>query len=308
MAVTNVTRAAAGVFRQVRKTPRHMRLPAFRSVTPGQPTSIIMPLGVTYHRIFIRFLIAGVEASEAQARAQVANIKATIDGDAKIDASADELLTVFNHWNAQRNGANFKNGTLTIHLARPWEQEIVAQDGPAWGCAVEGPGAIRTFNFGLILAVGATIDSYEAWAEVTEATPLGRHFCLRRVSGQFLAAGDLILSDWPSLSPEISWYATHFNKSGGAGNLISDIGLKIDTNDEVEFGSYAIIQSLFSAYGLQQQAGWVHLPFARRGRPMEALPVVFQDARLTLRATAALGSYSLLIETQEGVDNQPHAP
>ena len=69
--ITNVSRSAAGVFRQVRRTPRHMRLPPFRQVPATQPSSIIVPLGVTYHRIFFRFTIAGVEATEAQIKTQI---------------------------------------------------------------------------------------------------------------------------------------------------------------------------------------------------------------------------------------------
>lgn len=300
---TTLNRQAAGAFADARRYPRTIRLPAFRAVTAGSPTSIVMPLGVTYQSISIRATVAGVPASLALIKSDLAKIKATIDGDSKIDASANEYLAVNNFWNAVKSGVtNVIDGVLRIDLARPWDQEIVAQDGPAWGCAVGVVGGVKVFNLDLTTIPGSTIDGFEAYAEVTPPEPLGRHWCMRRVTDSMLVAGDKVVSDWPNIGPDVAWYALHIDKTGGTGNLVTEVQLKVDQSDEIERGVYGYLQSQFVRYGCQQQTGFVHIPFARRGRPNEGLPAIFNDGRLTIKTSASLGNFNVLIESLEGTD------
>lgn len=296
------SRLAAGTFDVLRRTPRMMNLPAFRAVAPTFPSVISMPLGLTYESLFFRFTIATVPASLAQIQNQVSKIRLVIDGDAKIDASGAELIALFNFWNSRYGKTAVVDGVLRIDLSRPWEQEISAQDGPGWGCAVGVPGGVGSFTCEVTLASGATIDAIEGRAEYTAPTPLGRHFVLRRMPDSLLSAGDKVMSDWPKLDIDIAWYALHIDKSAGTGNLITEVALKVDQRDEIERCKYGFIQSEFERYGCTQQTGFTHIPFARRGRPLEALPAVFQDCRLTIAASASLGNFNLLVESLEGTD------
>jgi hypothetical protein len=298
---------APGIYDALRNFPRTIRLPSFRSVTAGSPSAIVMPLGVTYESINLRFTIAGVPATAAEIANQVTKVKATIDGDSKIDASATELLAILNFWNSRYGMTNVIEGVLRVGLSRPFDQEIDAQDGPAWGCAVGVPGGVNSFNLEVTLGAGATIDGIEGFAEVTRPTPLGRHLVIRRISDNQAAAGDRVMADWPRLDTDVAWYAIHIDKAGGTGNPIREVQLKIDQKDEIERCAYGHIRSTFQRYGLTQQTGFTHIPFARRGRPLEALPAVFQDGRLTLGTAAALGNFNLLIESLEGIDPAPGA-
>ena len=299
----SATRLAAGTFAQLRRTPRTIRMPAFRSLAPTVPTEIVCPLGVTYQALEFRFTIAGAAASEAQILAQVDEFKCTIDGDTKLQLSAAEIAAIQNCWAQRWNGqTNSIGGVFVINLSRPFDQEIEAQDGPAWGCAVGVEGGVGTFTLSVRTIAGATIDGVECFAEVTPPTPLGRHLVYRSIGGQFTSAGDLIISDWPRLDLDVQMYALHLQKSGGVGNLITEVQFKVDQVDEIERCRYEYIQAQFRRYGLVQQAGWVHIPFARRGRPLEGMPAVWQDGRLTLAASASLGNYKLIMEQLEGVD------
>jgi len=302
-----IDRSAAQLFRTVRRYPRTLQLPAFRSVVAGQPSAILLPLGLTLQSVSLRFTIAGVPATEAQIKAQVSKIKFIFDGDPYIDVSATEYLAIANHWNFRYGLTNVVDGVLTISPSRPWDQEISAQDGPAWGLATNIGGGVRTANLEITLAGGATIDLIDPWAEVTEAEPMGRHYTIRRVSSTFAAAGDVIFSDWPVTGPDVSAYALHIDKSGGTGNLITDLRFTVDQAEEIQRCKYGIIQAQFQRYGCVQQTGFTHIPFARRGRPMEGLPMIFQDARLLLATSAALNNTNLLIEGVEGVDPAPAA-
>lgn len=302
-----ITRAAAQIYRDVRVFPRNLRLPTFRGIAANSIASVIMPLGVTYQSIQLRFTIAGVPATEAQIKAQVTKIKGTIDGDPKFDASSTELLALMNFWNGAKSGiTNVIDGVMTLHLSRPWEQEIVAQDGPGYGCATGVPGGVNSFQLEVTLDAGATIDNIEGFAEVTNAEPLGRHWTLRRIVDNQAASGDKVLSDW-NPGVDYSIYAMHVDQTGGTGNTITDIALAVDQVEEIQKAKYGVIKAQFQRTGQQQQTGFTHIPFNRRGRPLEGLPMVFQDMRLTLTTSAAMNNFNVLLEQLEGVDPAPLA-
>lgn len=300
--MASVVRAAARMFREFRQYPRTLRLPSFRGVAASAISSVIMVLGVTYESIGLRFTIAGVPATAAEIAAQVTKVKAVIDGDPKIDASSTELLAVFNFWNTRFGLTNVQDGILRLELSRPWEQEIDAQDGPGWGAATGVPGGINTFNLEVTLSGAATIDAIEGFAEVSDATPLGRHWTLRRIVDNQAAAGDKVISDW-NAREDYAIYAFHVDETGGTGNTIREVQLTVDQAEEIQRCAYGHIQSRFRRYGCVQQTGFTHIPFNLRGRPLEGLPMVFQDMRLTLGCpAAAMGNFNLLMEQVEGVD------
>lgn len=299
-------RAAAPVFRAVRRYPRTIRLPAFRgSYAVNQRINILMPLGVTYEAINFRATIAGVAVTEAQWKAQVVNARAIIDGDDKLsDASITELIAVQQFWNKRYGLDNVNDGVFRLDLSRPWEQEIDAQDGPAWGCAMNVPGGVGNFTWEFQFAgAGVTIDAIEAWAEVTDAAPLGRHWCLRRYPDSQAAAGEKVFSDFNQNATH-AIYAIHIDKAstpeGGA--PITDIKLKVDQVDEIEKIPAGALENIQRRYGLIKQTGFTQLAFAKRGRPLEAFPLVAQDMRLSLFTGAALNNYNILCEQLEGVE------
>lgn len=298
-------RAAAPVFQAVRRYLREMLLPSFRgSYSASQRVNVIMPLGVTYFALMLRFTIAGVAATEAQIKAQINRIRCIIDGDTKIDASPTELLAIFNFWNARHGLTNVVDGVFRLELGRPWDQETDAQDGPAWGCATNVAGGVSNFTLEIEWAgSGVTIDNVDGWAEVGPATPLGRHFCLRRYPDSQAASGDKVFSDF-TMQPEASMYALHIDKGSVPEALapISHLKLVVDQVTEMDLINTGALDSLHRKYGLTKQTGYTHLAFARRGRPLEALPLVAQDMRLTIRSTTALSNFNILCEQQEGVD------
>lgn len=303
--MATVVRTVAKMFREIRQYPRTLRLPSFRGVAAGAISSVIMVLGVTYESIGLRFTIAGVPATEAEIKAQVTKLKAVIDGETKLDASSTEYLAIANFWNTRFGLGNVTDGILRLELSRPWEQEIDAQDGPGWGCATGVAGGINTFNFEVTLAGGATIDAIEGFAEVSNATPLGRHWTLKRTVDNQAAAGDKVISDW-NAREDYAVFAFHIDKTGGTGNTIREIQLTVDQSEEIQRCAYGHIQSRFRRYGCVQQTGFTHIPFNLRGRPLEGLPMAFQDMRLTLGCpTAAMNNFNLLIEQLEGVDPKP---
>lgn len=302
--MASAARAAAPVFRAVRRYPRVIRIPSFRgSYTTGQRINTIMPLGVTYLALMLRFTIAGAAATSAQILAQVLRIRCIVDGDTKIDASPSELLAIFNAWNSRYGLTNVNDGVFRIEYTRPWDQEINAQDGPAWGMATNVPGGVSNFTVEIEFTGALTIDNVDAWAEVTDAEPLGRHLTIRRYVDNQAASGDKVFSDF-NQDPTWSIYCLHIDKAsvpeGGA--PITDVALFVDQVGEIEKIKTGALENVYRRYGITKQVGYTHLPFARRGRPMETFPLVAQDMRLTLTTGSALNNYNILSEQLEGVD------
>lgn len=299
------TRAAAAVFRSVRRYPRTIRLPVLRgNYTASQRLNVLMPLGLTYLCVLIRATIAGVAATEAQIKAQIARIRCIVDGDIKIDASPTELLAIFNFWNSRYGLTNVNDGVMRLEYTRPWEQEISAQDGPGWGMATNVLGGVGNFTFEIEMAgSGVTIDNIDLFAEVSDAEPLGRHLCIRRYSDNQAASGDKVFSDF-NMIVENAILALHINKASvpEVSAPISHLQLIVDQVAEVEKINTGALENLYRRYGLTKQTGYTHLPFDRRGRPMEGFPMVAQDARLILTTTAALTNFDILSEQLEGVD------
>lgn len=287
-------RAAAQLYQTTRQTPKVVLLPSLRGVGAGLTASAVLPVGLTYHAIQLRCTIAGVEATPAQIVAQLARVKFTLDGDPKIDASGAELAMVTRFWLTRAGVDPINAGILTVWFARPATQEIDGQDGPAWGTADR-----NSFNLDVTLAGGATIDNVEVRGWVTKPEPLGRHVCIRRLTDSMMAAGDKVLSDFQNPNLEHQLIAMHIDKTGGQGGLITAINLKADQVDEWD-GPYAYIQNLLTTYELTQQTGWTHLPFAMRGRPLDALPMVMNDLRLRITCSAQLNNFNLLQERIEG--------
>jgi hypothetical protein len=288
-------RAAAALYQQVRVTPKIIQLPSLRGIGAGLTATALLPTGITYHAIQLRCTIAGVEATPAEIIAQVEDVKLTLNGDAKIDASAAEIAALHRFWRTKNSLDPIANGILTVWLARPELQEIDGQDGPAWGTLDQ-----NSFNLDVKLAAGATIDAIEPRGWVSKGEPLGRHITIRRLTDFMAGAGDKVLSDFQNPNAEYQMLAIHIDRSGGAGNLITSLNLKADQVDEWD-GPYGFIQNLLGVYGFNQQSGWTHLPFAMRGRPLDSLPMVMNDLRLRLTCSGALNNFNVLQERIEGI-------
>jgi len=287
--MASIERQAATIYREVRQTPRLLRLPSFRAVAAGAVSAILLPLGHTYHQLQLLMTIAGVAATPAQIIAQVAWIRLTIDGDLKIQITGAEAAYLANLYATRNSAAVIQNGILPLFLARPWESEIDAIDGPAYG--TEG---IDSAQLEVELTGAATINAIVARGLVTKGTPMGRHLCIRRHVDNHGAAGDKEISDF-SKRIDIQMYGLHI-----ATGLITAVELRAD--DVVEWeGAPAFHFSTLRAQGINPDpANWWSLLFNFRGRPLDGLPMVMQDLRLRLTTSGALNNFVMLREQIEG--------
>jgi len=256
---------------------------------------------VTYHRLYLRFTLAGTAVAVADAIDHITNIRAVIDGDAKIDTDLETLVRSQDIENGRNVSTCYADGILCIHLAQPWAMERDAQDGPAWGMAVGGPNGVRNATLSVTTNDIATCDLVEAWAETGPATYLGRHFRQYHITGNQAGAGDLTIDQWPVKDPtaviQSILVKTHH---------ITKVALSVDKGDEIAKATpRTVLDQMSRQWGKVPHADWTYIPFDVRGRPKDGLPVIFQNGKLVLTTDAALGNYDIILNVLEGVDPAP---
>lgn len=279
----------------VRRTPRNKRFKAFPTVANGSESQVQIPLGITLESVHFRFRKgvpgAYVDATEAEVKAEVANIRCTFDGIDFIDNSAREIAGWQDFEKAAMAIKSINNGTLCVDLSRPRAQEIQAQDGPAYGTST---GTVGNATISYTLTAASTITLVEATYEETKVTDLGRYL---RVYNKLvdLAAGDNVIDTFPFGDPTTLIRGIHLYTT-----VVDKIGWKADSYQDIEIMDYSMFMSHYIRHGLVPQTGFTHIPFDRRGRPYEGLPVTFQNGELYLHTTGAAAGTRLVMVTEEG--------
>ena len=249
-----------------------------------------IPVGPTYLSQQYLFTIAGGLATAAQISAQVALVRFLVDAEAKIELTGAELVALAEFYRPNCVG----NGIVPMIFARPWQEIIENQDGPAYGTV-----GIDTVTVEVIFAAsGVTIDRAQLWSETIDAEPLGAHLVTVKQNYQFASTGTQEITDLPR-NPNYRLYALHITPPTGATAVLTNVELVADNVREI-FGSPS---QLHMRYRLQAnprvpQATWpLQLDFAHRGRHLDSLPLVMQDLRLRLTwGTAAPTSFNIIME------------
>lgn len=280
----------------IRRFPRTKRFKAFPSVANGADSQIQLPLGTTLESIHLRFRKGTpgnyTNASESDIATEVANIKITVDGIDYIDNKAEEIIAWQDFEKAAMAVLSVNDGVLCVDLSHPKAQEIRAQDGPAYGTATSSVGQ-ATLSYQL--TAGSTITLVEGTYEETSVTTMGRY--LRTYTKLFdLVSGDNVIDTFPFGDATTLIRGIHVKTT-----VIDKLGWKADSNQDIEIQDYSMFKSHYIRYGLVPKTGWTHIPFDRRGRPLEGCPVTFQNGELYLHTTGAAAGSRLIIVTEEGL-------
>lgn len=280
---------ASRTYREIRQTPRFIKMPRFNGVAANSTTNALLPVGNTYLKLWLFFSIATVAATEAQIIAQVTNIELTLDNEQKIQLTGTEADMLANYYGSDNALAAVGSGFLPIFFHRPWQRTLAGEDGPAWGTQ-----DVQSFNARVSLGAGATIDLIEATAEQTGPEELGRHLCIRRLALTSAAAGFFVVDNFIKDITH-STLALHIDKA-----TITDIQVKADQVIEMD-GLYGLYKQASNIYGRVPQSAFTHIDFARRNRLQDALPMVMQDLQVRLNFSGAPSNFNVLIERLEGI-------
>ena len=290
--------AATLDYRSIRQFLRMANLKTFPALVANKPSSIELDRGVTYHRIHLHLTVGGVAVSLADVKAY-GSVKLMVDGDAFIDESIDQIIARQDYHNGRGSVLSYdaSSGILTLHLAQPWATETAAQDGPAYGMKVGGPNGVLNATLTFVSSDLSKIDFVEGVYGWDDAAYMGRHFRTYHIIGNQSSAGDLVIDQWPINDPTAVIQAIHLKSTA-----VTNVRLNVDKGDDIEKMALNFLHRSAASLGKIPQTGWSHIAFDNRGRPRDGMPVIFQNGRLVLTTSGALGAYDMVVEVLEGVD------
>lgn len=105
------------------------RLPSFSVVSPGSTAAILIPRGPSYQCLVLRYKRNNVDATEAQVKSDLKQIRLKINGVTRFEVSGKHLVDCLNKY----YGIAFTAGQIVIPLTRPWHKNIGSEDVLGWG-------------------------------------------------------------------------------------------------------------------------------------------------------------------------------
>lgn len=105
------------------------KLPSFSVVSPGSTAAVLIPRGPTYQCIVLSYKRNGVDATEAQVKSDLKQIRLKINGTTRFEVSGKHLVDCLNKY----YGIGFTAGQIVIPLTRPWHKTIEGEENLGWG-------------------------------------------------------------------------------------------------------------------------------------------------------------------------------
>jgi hypothetical protein len=274
-------------------TRRVIEMPTPAGIGAGQTASVSLPLGLTYHSLFIRMNVqaGGVATNVAAADwgTYLENIRVQVNGDTKINIKAVDLAKL-----VQFYGVTLVAGVLPLYFSRPWMRTIGGEEQTSY----KTNGGIASLTIEMEIKAGVTVNSLTVYADQgpgidNEGRPMswGPHLEINKFVHTQGVTGDAEISDIPRSN--YSMLAMHFNT-----DEISDIEVTVDNRKVIET-DLAIRNMLASTIGRVPQTGMTHIDILKENRLIEALPMAVQDFRLKPTFTAT-GNFTIYAESIKG--------
>lgn len=259
---------------------RYERLPTPQGVGPGQTATLNLPLGPTYHRFDLRMnvqksgsehLIGPDEWSD-----YVDDVRVIVDGDTKIEATADYLAK-----RAKFFGKAPTPGNLPVFLDMPWAQTIGGQDQTAYGTA----GGMASFTLEFDIKDNVQVNKARVFAVQSAPRPFGPHLRISRFARSYAVTGVDEISDLPRGGYQLL----------GLDVTSADVDeIEIFANNNRTHVSDPVARDqILIVADRNPQAGMTHLDLMDQGRVNQTLPMALQDFRVRLDFTSQPGAYTI---------------
>jgi len=252
-----------------------------------------IPVGPTYHRMYLLATDGGVALTPAEWLTSVDRIRFVVDGDIKIELTAREAIYRQRLYEESMRGTpgGIVNGILCIDFASEWFAAVQNREASAYGMA-----ASNSFQIEVDFLAANICDSMRLFHERTVGVPLDRHFTLRRNTYDIAGAGVREIIDLPR-SPSAVLGALHIARLDGAAHDITQVELLIDGSRIINLPTNVLLQSdAHLGHQNGNDASILTIDFLRRNRWTDGAPQTYQDMRL--RLTAAAGGYQIGIITE----------
>jgi len=102
---------------------------SFNAVAPGQTATLALPTSQKYHGIQITYKSSGVDATAAQMKADITQVRLKVNGKVQRVFSATQLFVA----NYDNGHTVIYNGKIQIFFAEPQRRTAQGEDALAWG-------------------------------------------------------------------------------------------------------------------------------------------------------------------------------
>jgi hypothetical protein len=240
-----------------------VKLPNLNAVAAGQTATLDVPLGPTYHAIYLIYKESGTLASEVNLKAGLNDYRVKINGKAQRTLSATQSLEI-----NQIYQAPFNAGCLPIFFAEPWRRTGAGEDSLAWGTQ-----DVSTFQIEVDIDAAATAPTIEAYAEISRVRrPLGIISKNRRFTIGVTSTGERQIQNLPKIGT--SYAALHMFETTAAD--ISEVLVEIDQTKVWETPAF-LANAVYDVNEITTQSGIFSTIFDFDRRVSSTLSMVKSD-------------------------------
>ncbi|PIE10513.1 MAG: hypothetical protein CSA72_08380 [Rhodobacterales bacterium] len=263
---------------------RFEKLPTPQGIGAGQTATVNLPLGPTYHRLYIRMADGTGDVAAGSWGDNIGEIRLMVNGDVRIEIDAADLEAM-NKFYGQEADA----GVLPLFLSQPWARTIPGEDNTAYGTAAN----MATFTLEMDLKPGITIGELSVYAIQSEPKAFGPHLRIQRFSDQMAMIGTKEISDLPRGAYNMLGLHITTDKIDGV-EVLAD-NRQVSETDKVARQAHLRLADRLP------QAGFTHLDFIPENRLGEALPMALNDFRVKLDVTAVNQNFKVYAVSVQGV-------
>lgn len=249
------------------------KLPTFSTVGAGQTATLTLPLGPTYRGLVLKYEAGGVNAAEADMKADIKRVALKVNGTERYVATAKQLIDI----QTKFYGNSVVAGMLFFPFTRDWLATIAGQDNLALGT-----NNVASLQLEVDIASGATTPKLTAFADV-EDVPRDFGAMVEGHTYNYYAAGAQVfeISDLPKSLGDI--VGLHINSA-----YIDGVELTIN-NRKVFDADLDVYKAVLKRKPSERvpQADWFHMDPLKLNRMGDVLPMRVQDFRLKVTTSQA---------------------
>ncbi len=255
-------------------------MPNFANVVAGGTANAELPIGLTYDMLGIRIKTAGSNATEAQMKSMIDEVRLSLNGKVIIQASGTELLDIIQYY-----GTVITDGVFPILFERPSMRTPNGEKVVALGTT-----GITSLTLEVDINAGATSPQLELYAQQSAPRETGQYIALRRFAKSASTSGELEISTLPK--GDYGLVALHCTK----GDITK---VEIEANNRIVHQSDAEMRNFTAELRKKSpQSGYTHIDFLQSNMISEVLPLKLEDFRQRL-TLATSGAFNILMERVE---------
>jgi len=226
-------------------------------IEEGATCTAKLPARGVHHGLYLVCrTAAGVGLSEGEIEADIGKITLRLDGDVKLEMTAQALLDLDRYWFA-KDGSHTVDGVIPIRFWRPLFPTAAERALLCWGMADVGS---FTLEVEVLTPGGLTVSSIDVYCEIENAVrKLGRHVVVRYNPDSFAATGEQDISRFELGDAGQGILAMHFEHGSGQ---IDACTVRVNDKDLMQDVPQELNAHRLRQFGRTQQTGYFHADFS----------------------------------------------